>query len=105
MFKIMNVMTVWSDEWLTLLHRDRRGRDQGEVYNIMWSSLSVTCNRLVVFSTNKTDSQDRTEILLKVALNTIKQTNNKHTLLYHDESEHVFFFDTSSSLTLKQYDD
>jgi hypothetical protein len=36
MFKIMNVMTVWSDEWLTLLHRDRRGRDQGEVYNIMW---------------------------------------------------------------------
>jgi len=24
--------------------------DQGEVYNIMWYSLSVTCDRLVVFS-------------------------------------------------------
>ena len=24
--------------------------DQGEVYNIMWSSLSVTCDRSVVFS-------------------------------------------------------
>jgi hypothetical protein len=24
--------------------------DQGEVYNIMWWSLSVTCNRSVVFS-------------------------------------------------------
>jgi hypothetical protein len=56
--------------------------DQGEVYNIMWSSLSVTCGRSVVFSgspvsfTNKTDRHDITEILLKVALNTIKQTHN-----------------------------
>ena len=33
-------------------------------------SLSVTCNRSVVFSTNKTDLYDITEILLKVALNT-----------------------------------
>jgi hypothetical protein len=32
----------------------------------------------VVFSTNKNDRHDITEILLKVALNTIKQTN-KHT--------------------------
>jgi hypothetical protein len=32
---------------------------------------SVTCNRWVVFSTNKTDHHDITEILLKVALNTI----------------------------------
>jgi hypothetical protein len=24
--------------------------DQGEVYNIMWKSLSVTCDRSVVFS-------------------------------------------------------
>jgi hypothetical protein len=30
-----------------------------------------------VFSTNKTDRHDITEILLKVALNTIKQTNQK----------------------------
>ena len=56
--------------------------DQGKVYNIMWSSLSVICDRSVVFSgppvsyTNKTDSHNITEILLKVALNTIKQTNN-----------------------------
>jgi vacuolar-type H+-ATPase subunit I/STV1 len=38
--------------------------DQGEVYNIMWSSLSVTCGRSVVFlgtlvsSTNNTDRHD-----------------------------------------------
>jgi hypothetical protein len=50
-------------------------------YNIMWLSLSVTCDRLVVSpgttvsSTNKTDRHYITEILLKVALNTI--THNK----------------------------
>ena len=57
--------------------------DQGEVYNVMWWSLSVTCDRSVVFSgssdpvssTNKTDRRDITEILLKVALSIIKQTN------------------------------
>jgi hypothetical protein len=35
----------------------------------------------VIFSTNKTDRHDTAEILLKVASNTIKQTNkqtNKH---------------------------
>jgi hypothetical protein len=42
----------------------------------MQKSLSVTCGRLVVFSwyvssTNKADRHDITEILLKVALNTI----------------------------------
>ena len=37
-------------------------------YNIMWNSLSVTTP---VSSTNKTDFNDITEILLKVALNTI----------------------------------
>ena len=40
------------------------------LYNIMWWSLSMTCDRSVVFSTNKIDHQDITEILLKVALNT-----------------------------------
>jgi hypothetical protein len=35
----------------------------------------------VVFSTNKTDCHDITEILLKVALNTIKQTNTFPTLI------------------------
>jgi hypothetical protein len=40
-------------------------------------SLSVTCDRLVVSpvsSTNKTDGNDTTEILLKVALSTITLT-------------------------------
>ena len=50
-------------------------------YNFFWESLYVTCGMLVifpgtpVFSTNKTDHHDITEILLKVALNTINQTN------------------------------
>jgi hypothetical protein len=34
-----------------------------------------------VSSTNKTDRQDMTEILLKVALNTIKQTGKKNSIL------------------------
>jgi hypothetical protein len=36
--------------------------------------VKVTCGRSVVFSTNKSDCHDIIEILLKVALNTIKQT-------------------------------
>jgi hypothetical protein len=50
-------------------------------YNIMWYNLSVTCDRSVVSSTNKTDHHDITEILLNVALNTINhqpQTINKY---------------------------
>ena len=35
--------------------------------------MSVTCGRSVVFSTNNTDRHDITEMLLKVALNTINQ--------------------------------
>jgi hypothetical protein len=46
--------------------------DQGEVYNIMWSSLSVTYDRSVVSSNNKADRHDINEILLKVVLTTIK---------------------------------
>ena len=46
----------------------------------MLYSLSVTYVRSVVFFTNKTDRHDVAEILLKVALNNIKQitkqTNN-----------------------------
>jgi hypothetical protein len=37
----------------------------------------VTCDRSVVFFTNKTDSHDITEILLKVALNTIRSASDK----------------------------
>ena len=43
------------------------------MYNIMWCSLSVTCDRFSlgtpVSSINKTDSHEITELLLKVALN------------------------------------
>jgi hypothetical protein len=39
---------------------------------------SATCDRSVVFSTNKTDRHDITEILLKVVLNTIKPTNQPY---------------------------
>ena len=39
---------------------------------------SVTCDKSVVFSTNKTDRHDITEILLKVVLNTIKPTNQPY---------------------------
>jgi hypothetical protein len=54
-------------------------------YNIMWYSLSVTCGRSVdfcLYSTNKTDSNDITDILLKMALNTINQT--KENLACHN---------------------
>ena len=44
----------------------------GKVYSIL--SLSVTCNGLAVSSTNKTDRHYISEILLKVALNTINKT-------------------------------
>ena len=57
---------------------------QGKVYNIMWWSVSdlwqVSGFLWVLWFPPpiKTDRHDITEILLKVALNTIKQTNNKH---------------------------
>jgi hypothetical protein len=57
--------------------------DKGEMYKIMCYSLSVTCDRSEVFSgssdssTNKTDRHDIAEILLKLALSTIKQTNKQ----------------------------
>jgi hypothetical protein len=50
-------------------------------YNIMWCSLSVTCDRSVILSTNKTDRHDIAEILLKVALSTIKSTKPNESLL------------------------
>jgi hypothetical protein len=49
-------------------------------YNIMWESLSVTCRFSPgppVSSNNKTDCHDITEILLKVALNTINQPSKE----------------------------
>jgi len=38
-------------------------------------SVNVACDRSVVFSTNKTDLHDITEILLTVALSTINKPN------------------------------
>ena len=62
--------------------------------NITWLCLSVTCYRSVGFlgklvsSTNKTDRHDITEILLKVALNTIKlnlnKTNESNEMIIHE---------------------
>jgi hypothetical protein len=43
---------------------------------------------LFTLPSNKTDSQDITEILLKVALNTIKQTN-KQTNIEYLKSDHL----------------
>jgi len=57
--------------------------DQGEGYNVMWYSLSVTYDKSVAYSVssnNKTDRHDITDIMLKVALNTIKQTNKRNHL-------------------------
>ena len=59
--------------------------DQGEVYNIMWYSLSVTCDRSVVFSgssTNKTDRHDITKMVWKVTLSTIQQTNKHQATIF-----------------------
>ena len=74
-------------------------------YSIMWQSLSVTCDRLVVFSwyssfsTNKTDHQDVTEILLKVKLNTITLTSNPQWgLLYY----YIYFIAFSSLTVIKR---
>ena len=56
-------------------------------YHIIWWSLSVTCDRSVVFYgnsyslTNKTDRHDITEISLKVALNTINQTKYSNIMI------------------------
>ena len=50
--------------------------DQGVVYNIYVINLSVTSDRSVVFSGGSGFLRhDIAELLLKVALNTIKQTN------------------------------
>ena len=45
----------------------------GEVYSIKHYAIKIVaiCDMSVVFSTNKADRHDITEILLKVALNTI----------------------------------
>ena len=71
--------------------RGRRGRDGSLIYNFLCNQcLSPVCQWLAtgrwfstgppVSSTNKIDRHDIPEILLKVALNTIKQTHNPQSL-------------------------
>ena len=57
-----------------------RGRNRSWIYNYLWNQCLWCCEfesrsgrGPPVSSTNKTDRHDMTEILLKVALNTIKQ--------------------------------
>jgi hypothetical protein len=47
------------------------------------------------FSTNKTDRHDITEILLKVALNTIKQINNQmcYAIFFFVLQKYLWLFD------------
>ena len=58
----------------------------------MWKSLSVTCvtgrwfsPSTLIYSINKTDSHHITEILLKVALNTINQTKPHLGIFCHSD--------------------
>ena len=56
------------------------------------SSLSVTCDRFMASSANKTDRHDITEILLKVALNIINQIKPNHILFdqFEKKKNHVY---------------
>ena len=57
----------------------------------------MTCDRSVVFSgfsTNKTDRHDIPEILLKLALNTIKQTKQTIDTIYKTYDRLAFHRDT-----------
>jgi hypothetical protein len=56
-------------------------------------SLSVTCDRSVVLSESSSFLHDITEILLKVALSTIKQTN-KQTLIKPNGYWYAIFIKT-----------
>jgi hypothetical protein len=58
---------------------------RGVIDTTLCDSLSVTCGRSVdfcLYSTNKTDSNDITDILLKMALNSLNQT--KQNLACHN---------------------
>ena len=53
--------------------------------------MSVTCDRMVVSSTSKADSHDITEILLKVALNTINQPPKFSSTISHLSPDFVAY--------------
>jgi hypothetical protein len=69
------------------------------VAHIAAISLSVTCNRSVVFSgyfdflTNKTDRHNITEILLKVALSTISHIKPIAAIVFYFQRESVVEID------------
>ena len=65
-------------------------------------SSSFTYNRLVIFSTNKTDRHNITKILLKVALNTINQPTWQHQMKYRTwkhRTQHITFINFIFSIT------
>jgi hypothetical protein len=73
--------------------------DQGEVYNIMWLATGqwFSLGPLVSF-TNKTEHHDITEILLKVALNTIKQTMKLSTCKKNQQQTTYLYFSNGSEI-------
>ena len=74
-------------------------RVHGEVYSIQHYVIKFVSDLLqdggtLVSSTNKTDRHDITELLLKVALNTIKQTNSaqgQNMVLYFPQNMVLYF--------------
>ena len=48
--KVIVAVIVWKQSVTITTGVVSSNLDQGDVYNIMWSSLSVTCDRSVVFS-------------------------------------------------------
>ena len=75
-------------------------------WNIMYCSLSVSCDRSVVFrgtpvsSTNKTDCHNITKILLKVAFNTINQAKPYHfSIMAYYENNHNLTMDHTNHTT------
>ena len=68
---------------------------------IKFVSLLVTCDRSAGSSIDKTDRHDITEIVLKVALNTIEQTNKNRTNridLTRGELSEWLLFNTNSAI-------
>jgi hypothetical protein len=64
----------------------------------LWNNLPLSLRKIkfvsdrsVVFSTNKTDCHDNTEILLKVALNTINQPTNQRKLSSYGIRIYIYY--------------
>jgi hypothetical protein len=80
-------------------------------YNIMWLNLSVTCGGSGVFSldnpvssTNKTYYHDLTELLLKVALNTIALTHTRESIMQvTDKLNHTVLYRVHLALAVFEF--